>query len=178
VTGILNALVGASGGSLPGAPTIGTATVASATSVSVTFTAPANLGIPAVITGYTVTSSPGSITATGSSSPIIVTGLTAGTAYTFTVTATNATGTGPASAASNSVTADSNPNAFSFTNSTGASISTLTTSNTITPIGYNVETTWSVGSGGQGSVAGGAYATSGTISPGQTLTVRATSSAS
>ena len=73
---------------------------------------------------------------------------------------------------------DSNPDAFSFTNSTGASISTLTTSNTITPTGYNVETTWSVGSGGQGSVAGGAYATSGTISPGQTLTVRATSSAS
>jgi hypothetical protein len=89
---------------VPGAPTIGTATMASATSVSVTFTAPADPGVPAVITGYTVTSSPGGITATGSSSPITVTGLTTGTAYTFTVTATNATGTGPASAASNSVT--------------------------------------------------------------------------
>jgi hypothetical protein len=88
----------------PGAPTSVTASVASSTSATVTFTAPANLGIPAVITGYTVTSSPGGITATGSSSPITVTGLTTGVAYTFTVTATNASGTGPASAASNSVT--------------------------------------------------------------------------
>lgn len=88
----------------PGAPTIGTATKASSTSVSVTFTAPSNLGVPAIITGYTVTSSPGGLTGTGSSSPIVVSGLTTGTAYTFTVTATNATGTGAASAASNSVT--------------------------------------------------------------------------
>jgi len=96
--------VGSRGGVPPGAPTIGTASVASGTSASVTFTAPANPGVPAVITSYTVTSNPGGITATGSSSPITVTGLTTGTAYTFTVTATNAGGTGPASAASNSVT--------------------------------------------------------------------------
>jgi hypothetical protein len=44
------------------------------------------------ITCYTVTSSPGGITATGSSCPILVTGLTDGTAYTFTVTAANADG--------------------------------------------------------------------------------------
>ena len=56
------------------------------------------------LTGYTVTSNPGSITASGSASPITVTGLTNGTAYTFTVTAKNASGTGPASLASNSVT--------------------------------------------------------------------------
>ena len=87
---------------VPGAPTIGTATGGNA-SASVTFTAPANNGGSA-ITSYTVTSSPGSLTGTGASSPITVSGLTNGTAYTFTVTATNATGTGPASAASNSVT--------------------------------------------------------------------------
>ena len=87
----------------PGAPTIGTATAGNA-SASVTFTAPAYTGYPAGITGYTVTSSPGGLTGTGASSPITVSGLTNGTAYTFTVTATNATGTGPASAASNSVT--------------------------------------------------------------------------
>ena len=86
----------------PGAPTIGTATAGDA-SASVTFTAPTNNGGSA-ITSYTVTSSPGGITGTGASSPITVSGLTNGTAYTFTVTATNATGTGPASAASNSVT--------------------------------------------------------------------------
>jgi hypothetical protein len=92
----------------PGAPTIGTATAGPA-SASVTFTAPANLGVPATITSYTVTSSPGGLTGTGASSPITVSGLTNGTAYTFTVTATNATGTGPASAASNSVTPVANP---------------------------------------------------------------------
>ena len=87
---------------VPLAPTIGTATAGNA-SASVSFTPPTNTGRPA-ITGYTVTSSPGSITGTGASSPITVSGLTNGTAYTFTVTATNADGTGPASAASNSVT--------------------------------------------------------------------------
>jgi hypothetical protein len=86
----------------PGAPTIGTATAGDA-SASITFTAPAFAGNPA-LTGYTATSSPGGITGTGASSPITVSGLTNGTAYTFTVTATNAVGTGPASAASNSVT--------------------------------------------------------------------------
>jgi fibronectin type III domain protein len=44
------------------------------------------------IASYTVTSSPGGITATGASCPILVTGLTDGTSYTFTVTATNAAG--------------------------------------------------------------------------------------
>ena len=89
----------------PGAPTIGTATnTGDGGTVSVAFTAPTFAGIPAVITGYTVTSSPGGFTGTGASSPITVSGLTNGTAYTFTVTATNASGTSAASAASNSVT--------------------------------------------------------------------------
>lgn len=87
---------------VPDAPTIGTATSGSA-NASVTFTAPANIGGGA-ITGYTVTSSPGGFTGTGSASPITVSGLTNGTAYTFTVTATNSFGTSVASAASNSVT--------------------------------------------------------------------------
>jgi len=87
---------------VPNAPTIGTATAGSG-SASVTFTAPSNVGGGA-ITSYTVISSPGSILGTGSSSPVTVSGLTNGTAYTFTVVATNAYGSGPASAASNSVT--------------------------------------------------------------------------
>lgn len=87
---------------IPGAPTIGTATAGNA-SANVAFTAPADLGIPATITSYTATSSPGGFTGTGASSPVTVSGLTNGTSYTFTVTATNAFGTGPASEASNSV---------------------------------------------------------------------------
>jgi trimeric autotransporter adhesin len=82
------------------APTIGTATAGDA-QATVTFTAPAS---SSTITGYTVTSSPGGITATGTASPIIVTGLTNGTSYTFTVTATSAAGTSAASEASNAVT--------------------------------------------------------------------------
>ena len=87
---------------VPNAPTIGTAT-ASVASASVTFTAPVDVGGGA-ITGYIVRSDPGNITGTGASSPITVSGLSNGTAYTFNVFATNAFGTGPASAASNSVT--------------------------------------------------------------------------
>jgi hypothetical protein len=87
---------------VPLAPTIGTATRASATSVTVSFTAPSSDGGSA-ITSYQVTSSPGGITATGGSSPITVTGLTTGTPYTFTVKAINSIGQSAASAASNSI---------------------------------------------------------------------------
>jgi len=86
---------------VPQAPTIGTATV-SGTTATVPYTAGATGG--AAVSTFTATSSPGSITGTGAS-PITVSGLTGGTAYTFTVTATNANGTSTASSASNSVTA-------------------------------------------------------------------------
>lgn len=86
---------------VPDAPTNVVATAGN-TQVSVSFNIPSDGGSP--ITGYTVTSSPGNITASGVSSPIVVTGLTNGTAYTFTVTATNEVGTSSASVASNSVT--------------------------------------------------------------------------
>ncbi len=61
------------------------------------------------ITSYTVTSDPGGITATGTTSPITVIGLTNGVTYTFTVTATNAVGTSPASSRSNAVTPTAAP---------------------------------------------------------------------
>jgi hypothetical protein len=57
---------------------------------------PATSGNPAAT--YTVTSTPGSITATGTSSPITVPGLTGGTSYTFTVTATNTYGSATSTA--------------------------------------------------------------------------------
>ena len=87
---------------VPGSPIVFMATAGDA-SATVTFAPPASGGGSAII-GYTVTSSPGGVTGTGSSSPITVSGLTNGVAYTFTVRATNSAGMGPASAASNSVT--------------------------------------------------------------------------
>ena len=88
----------------PGAPTIGTA-IAGDTQASIAFVAPSNNGGSA-ITSYTVTANPADVAPVqGASSPIVVTGLTNGVAYTFTVTATNAVPlTGGASAASNSIT--------------------------------------------------------------------------
>jgi len=87
---------------VPDAPTIGTAVDNGNIDASVTFTAAVTGGTPST---YTVTSTPGSFTGTGSSSPITVSGLTINTAYTFKVKAANAAGTfGPESVASNSVT--------------------------------------------------------------------------
>ncbi|SUI87410.1 Ig-like domain-containing protein [Shewanella morhuae] len=90
-----------------GAPTAPTATAGDATA-SISFTAPALTG-GAAITGYTVTSSVGGLTGSGTTSPITVAGLANGTAYTFTVTATNTAGTGAASVATNSVTPNGAP---------------------------------------------------------------------
>jgi hypothetical protein len=86
---------------VPGAPAVGTATAGN-TQATVTFTAPASNGGSSII-DYTVTANDGK-TATGTTSPITITGLINGAAYTFTVTARNSAGSSPASAASNRVT--------------------------------------------------------------------------
>ena len=96
------AVTGAESLTAPGAPTSPVATGGNA-QASVAFTAPASTG-GAPITEYVVTSTPGSITARGRVSPIVVPGLTNGVAYTFKVAARNVTGTGTQSAASSAVT--------------------------------------------------------------------------
>lgn len=90
-------------------PPILVAAVAGNASATVSFTNSYTGGSP--VTSYTVTSIPDGITATGTHSPIVVNGLTNGTAYMFTVTATNAVGTSPASLPSNTVTPATVPGA-------------------------------------------------------------------
>ena len=115
---------------VPGAPTSVSAT-AGAGQATVSFSAPSFPGVPASITGYRVTSNPGGFTATGANSPITVTGLSPGTAYTFTVAATNSTGYGAESSASSSVT----PTAPQIFNSIFGSATSFT---------IQTETAWTV----------------------------------
>lgn len=144
MSGIMLNVVGGTFTAVPGAPTIGTATAGFNNNASVTFTAPADPGIPAVITGYRAISTPGCFTATGASSPLNVTGLTTSTSYTFKVQATNATGYGPLSAASNSITA------------VVASCATYTTPGTYTFISPTTSVTvLAIGAGGRGAGGGG-----------------------
>ncbi len=101
--------------SVPGAPTVGSATAGSG-QASVGFTAPSSTG-SAAITSYTVSCITGTspaVTASGSSSPIIVTGLTNALTYSCTVTATNSVGTSAASSAV-SVTPVASSVALSYT---------------------------------------------------------------
>lgn len=109
---------------VPDVPTVGTATAASANTVSVAFTAPSCVGGGA-ISSYTAYASCGVYTASGASSPLTVTGLTTGTAYTFKAIATNAFGPSYPSSVSNSATTWSVPGAPTIGT---ASISVLTAS--------------------------------------------------
>ena len=84
---------------IPGAPAL-TSAVAGPNAVTLTWT-PSSTGGPP-ITGYTASSSPGGFTCSSNGAlSCTVTGLTAGTSYSFTVAATNALGTsGPSNALS------------------------------------------------------------------------------
>ena len=126
----------------PLAPAIGAATAGSG-QASVSFTAPSNNG-GSPVTGYTVTSTPGNFTGSGSVSPITVSGLANGTAYTFTATATNAVGTSSPSAASSSITPSAAPVISAVSPNRG--VSTGGTSVTITGSGFTTATNVKFGS--------------------------------
>jgi hypothetical protein len=126
----------------PSSPTISTLTAGSA-QISVAFTKAATGGAATSFTA-SCTASGVSQTATGTGSPLVVTGLTVGTAYACTVTASNA---GGASAASTSKSATPSAVSTALSYSTPANFAdvvaksytpttTLTASSTVTSRGY------------------------------------------
>ena len=120
--------------SVPGAPTITTATAGNALA-AIAFSAPASNG-GATITGYTVTcaaTGQAAKTGTAAASPISVTGLSNGTSYSCSVTATNSAGTGAASAA------------VSVTPAAGGATGGYSTATILCP--YSINTAVTVGNG-------------------------------
>ncbi len=88
----------------------GNQSTSTAPSATVSFTPSVNPGKGTA--NYVVTSSPGSLTGSGASSPITVTGLTAATAYTFTIVKQSGSGvSSDTSGASSSITAFTTPDA-------------------------------------------------------------------
>jgi hypothetical protein len=118
---------------LPSTPTIGTATATGETTATVGFTPTSATNVDA---NYTALSSPGSITATGSTSPITISGLTGSTAYTFQVRANNPGGSSSYSAASNSITTSAPTSYESIATTTVGSGGSATISFTSIPATY------------------------------------------
>lgn len=72
----------------PSAPTI-VSTYPGGSQALINFTAPSSAGYVSPVASYKATSTPGNITGTSTASPMVVTGLTNGTSYTFDVVAIN-----------------------------------------------------------------------------------------
>jgi hypothetical protein len=133
-TGVVSGVPGApTAVSAPGAPSY-VSGIGGDTSVTVTWTAPADNGSP--ITGYAVVATDLTSAARGGQRCTVkgagptsckVTGLTNGDRYTFVITATNAVGTGPASGASSPVTPVAVPGAPTDVTATRSMVRTSAT---------------------------------------------------
>ncbi len=89
----------------PGAPTVGVAAKTGATTATLAFTAPTVTNGQTII-GYTVASTPIGGSGAGATSPILITGLTPATAYTFRIRAITSSSEGDQSISSNIITTD------------------------------------------------------------------------
>lgn len=160
----------------PAAPTVGTVTAGDGT-VTVPFTLNGDGG--SAITSVTATVTPGGQFATGTTSPLVITGVANGTAVTAKAKATNAVGPGPESAASNSVTPSASVTVTSVTVSPSAPTviggSSQQFTATVTGTGAVPQgVTWAATGGGT-ITAGGLYTAPATTGSVQNVTVTATS---
>lgn len=161
---------------VPNAPVIGTATAIDAFSATVSFVAPSFDGNQS-ITSYTAVSNPGGITGTitqSGSGTITVSGLSAGTSYTFTVYATNSVGNSNDSSPSNSISTDvvAGQAAFISTGSTTWTVPQGVTSISVVAIGggQSGASTTSTTNGGPGGNGGWlAYRNNISVTPGTVL---------
>jgi hypothetical protein len=132
---------GKSNTSTPGAPTGVSGSATSCSAISVSFSAPSSNG-GLTIDYYQAISSPGCITATGTS-PISVTGLSASTSYTFRVRAHNSKGYGCYSSSSGSITTQAVRGCATFT--------TPGCTTWVVPSGVTSISVLTIGSGGSGA---------------------------
>ena len=133
---------GKSNTSVPGAPTSVSASASSCSAISVSFTAPACTGHLTIDSYQVVCTSSGSNSATGSSSPISVTGLSASTSYTFKVRAHNSLGYGSYSSSTGTATTNAARGAIAYTSAGSTTW--------IVPSGVTTASALIVGPGGKG----------------------------
>ena len=150
---------------VPGAPTIGTATTTGSTTATVSYTAPASNG-GATITQYAAYDNNGvfkGIIYQAGSGTINLTGLIAGTNYSFRVYARNSVGEGPPSSFSNTITTNAAPGSQSYT--------TPGTYTWVAPAGVTRVSVVAVGGGNAGG-GGLGYKNNITVVPGNSYSVR------
>jgi len=172
--------IGQDGLNAPDSPTAVSGT-AGGSSVSVAFTAPTDVGGSA-ITGYRVQDGTKAHGASGSSSPINVTGLSNGTAYTFNVWAINAFGYSAPSDASGSVTPVAPVHGLMSYDSNGSGAEKLIYVNIITlgsaadfgSVGSSINSRATGSSSTRAIVAGGGSSPGGTVKNDITYTTIAT----
>jgi hypothetical protein len=150
---------------VPGAPTIGTATATGSTTATVSYTAPASNG-GATITQYGAYDNNGvfrGIVFQSGSGTINLTGLTAGTNYSFRVYARNSVGEGPPSSFSNTITTSAAPGSVYY--------DTVGVYTWVAPAGVTKVSVLAIGGGAMGG-GGLGYKNNITVVPGNSYSLR------
>lgn len=146
---------------------------------SVVFAWNTKIGTLSTATSTSINNGIGNVTPVDSGTYNLVVGPTQTTVYTL--TAIGATGTATETVTVTVIAPDTEPDLFTFPSVQGADLNTLYTSDTVTisGLGAGISLNVSATNGAETSVAGGAFSTTTkTITNGQTLRVRMTSSAS